>query len=237
MASLVFSLLVFLLILLLAVSVAASIGAVLLKISTLVVSGFRVPFGLAWRTSIVCWLAAVIVSVASLAVMWFLGVTFTYWLLQVSSWAISLMVSAFVLGVTLEHPERGLIGFGRGLLIAFVERVIGGGLVLAAFIFFGLPKSNSMDMVKLRAAYDEMLKTSIPKSPLTSPTPKSITTTEEAQKEAVRRYPELGVAGTKFNTEFVARYRRYQQERPGYFMDKLWPISLAEETDRSLGPK
>jgi hypothetical protein len=59
---------------------------------------------------------------------------------------------------------------------------------------------------------------------ITSP---SITAT--AQKEATRRYPDLGVAGTKLNTEFVSRYKRYQQERPDYFRDPTWPIHLAEE--------
>lgn len=55
----------------------------------------------------------------------------------------------------------------------------------------------------------------------------SITAT--AQKEATHRYPDLGVAGTKLNTEFVARYKRYQQDRPDYFRDPTWPIHLAEE--------
>jgi hypothetical protein len=61
-----------------------------------------------------------------------------------------------------------------------------------------------------------------------------------AQQEAIRRYPDLGVAGSKLNTEFVARYKRYQQERPEYFRDTSWPIRLAEEcfqATRSQQPK
>jgi len=54
-------------------------------------------------------------------------------------------------------------------------------------------------------------------------------TVEDAQKEAVRRYPELGVRGSKLNAAFLARYKTYQQSRPEYFTDPLWPIRLAEE--------
>lgn len=54
-------------------------------------------------------------------------------------------------------------------------------------------------------------------------------TAAEAQQEAVRRYPEIGVAGSKLNTEFVARYKRYQQERPDFIRDPSWPLRLAEE--------
>lgn len=51
----------------------------------------------------------------------------------------------------------------------------------------------------------------------------------EAKKSAVQRYPELGIAGSRFNTQFVARYQLYQQTRPDYFKDNAWPLRLAEE--------
>ena len=57
-----------------------------------------------------------------------------------------------------------------------------------------------------------------------------------AQQEAVRRYPELGVAGSKLNTEFVARYKRYRQERPEYFNDASWPLRLADECFKPSTP-
>lgn len=62
------------------------------------------------------------------------------------------------------------------------------------------------------------------------PTPApQFTSAEDAQQEAVRRYPDLGVKGSKLNTEFVARYKLYQQQRPEYFRDPSWPMHLAEE--------
>ena len=59
----------------------------------------------------------------------------------------------------------------------------------------------------------------------------------EAQKEAVRRYPDLGVSGSKLNTDFVARYKLYQQQRPDYFRDSSWPLRLAEELTQTPQPK
>jgi hypothetical protein len=60
-------------------------------------------------------------------------------------------------------------------------------------------------------------------------TPQPATTVADAQRAAVQRHPELGVAGSKLNSEFVARYRRYQRTRPEYFRDPSWPLHLAEE--------
>jgi len=59
----------------------------------------------------------------------------------------------------------------------------------------------------------------------------------QASDDAIRDYPELGVAGSWFNSEFVARYQRYQQERPNYFRDTSWPMTLANETERAINPK
>lgn len=62
-------------------------------------------------------------------------------------------------------------------------------------------------------------------------------TVEEAQREAVRRYPELGVRGSKLNAAFLARYRTYRQLKPEYFKDNAWPIRLAEEVLEPLSAK
>jgi hypothetical protein len=56
-------------------------------------------------------------------------------------------------------------------------------------------------------------------------------------REAVRRYPDIGVAGSRLNMEFVARHKRYQKEHPEYFRDTSWPLRLAEESARAIkGP-
>jgi len=75
-----------------------------------------------------------------------------------------------------------------------------------------------------------------PATPTSTPSPR-FATADEAQREAIRRYPELGVIGSKLNREFVARYKLYQQQRPEYFRDTSWPLHLAEEVTRASQPK
>lgn len=71
-------------------------------------------------------------------------------------------------------------------------------------------------------------------APHPEPTPPEevFATVAEAQREAVRRYPELGVAGSEFNAAFIARYQLYQRTRPEYFRDASWPVRLARELSR-----
>ena len=68
--------------------------------------------------------------------------------------------------------------------------------------------------------------TTMPVAPKTIAT---FATAAEAQREAVRRYPDLGIAGSKLNGDFVARHKAYQQQRPEYFRDTSWPLHLTEE--------
>ncbi len=55
------------------------------------------------------------------------------------------------------------------------------------------------------------------------------TTEAESQKIAVQRYPQLGVAGSSLNTQFLARYNLYRRTRPDFFKNPSWPIALADE--------
>lgn len=61
-------------------------------------------------------------------------------------------------------------------------------------------------------------------------------TAGDAQRAAVKRYPALGIAGSTFNTEFLALYNRYKKERPEYFSNAQWPVSLADEVAHKLAP-
>lgn len=56
------------------------------------------------------------------------------------------------------------------------------------------------------------------------------TNLRDAELEAVRRYPELGIGGSRLNAAFIQRFQIYRRERPEYFSDLSWPIQLAEET-------
>ena len=59
----------------------------------------------------------------------------------------------------------------------------------------------------------------------------------DAQREAVKRYPDVGVSGSKLNTEFLRLYNRLKAEKPGYFSDNAWPVSLARQAYRDICSK
>ena len=72
------------------------------------------------------------------------------------------------------------------------------------------------------------------------PTPvpaKRFATTAEAQQEAIRLFPTLGVAGSDFNRAFLARHKQYQQEQPDFLRDPNWPVTLAREVASTLNSK
>ncbi len=60
-------------------------------------------------------------------------------------------------------------------------------------------------------------------------------TQTETRQRAVQLYPQLGVAGSPLNREFVARHNRYKAERPAFFIDPEWPMQLVEECVKALG--
>ena len=59
-------------------------------------------------------------------------------------------------------------------------------------------------------------------------------TWQDAKREALRRFPDLGKGGSKFNAEFLSAYHRYEKEDPDFFRDVAWPVRLAEQIDRKL---
>jgi hypothetical protein len=50
-----------------------------------------------------------------------------------------------------------------------------------------------------------------------------------AQKEALHRYPQLGVPNSPMNRAFVARYQQLKAKDPSYLRDPSWPLHLADE--------
>lgn len=57
---------------------------------------------------------------------------------------------------------------------------------------------------------------------------------EGAQVRAVREFPELGVAGSLFNAEFLARVKALKTEDIKYFNNPEWPYDLAKRVQESL---
>lgn len=73
---------------------------------------------------------------------------------------------------------------------------------------------------------------STPAGPIAPPL---ITTEAEGRFEALRLYPDLGVANSPLNREFVARYRSYQRLQPDFFQDPAWPVILAKQCASVIG--
>ena len=60
---------------------------------------------------------------------------------------------------------------------------------------------------------------------------------EAAKLLALKYHPDLGVRGSALNLEFVARYKRYQTEKPEFFNNPAWPQILVEESVQALKAK
>ena len=60
---------------------------------------------------------------------------------------------------------------------------------------------------------------------------------EAAQQRAVREFPELGVAGSLFNAEFLARVKAIKSEDIRYFSNPEWPYDLAKRIHESLSAR
>jgi hypothetical protein len=72
-------------------------------------------------------------------------------------------------------------------------------------------------------------------TPVTVSVPVVIRTEAEGRAEALRLYPDLGVANSPLNREFVARYRSYQRLEPDFFDNPAWPVILVKEAANVIG--
>lgn len=60
-------------------------------------------------------------------------------------------------------------------------------------------------------------------------------TEAEWQKAAVEKYPELGLAGSRLNSMFVARVKTCRSSRVEVFQSPDWPLKLADEVAAEMG--
>ena len=64
----------------------------------------------------------------------------------------------------------------------------------------------------------------------------SAQTVAASQQQAIKKYPELSVAGSALNKAFVAEVARRKQTNPGFFRFPDWPMRLADELTSSPTP-
>ncbi len=58
-----------------------------------------------------------------------------------------------------------------------------------------------------------------------------------AQRKAIELYPDLGVADSPLNKEFVERVKIYRIEKKEFFAEPDWPVRLAKECSDALNAK
>jgi hypothetical protein len=102
--------------------------------------------------------------------------------------------------------------------------------ILAAFVIWfalkGLPSPERVD------DSPTAISTPAPDTPVATAAPSPATGTP--QQRALQAYPELGVANSPLNREFLRRHTQYKSENPHYFDDPEWPAKLAKESSDAL---
>lgn len=148
---------------------------------------------------------------------------------------IPLMVQSIVSGAMLKDESGCALGFGRAVVVNILNSFVL-GLAVVLWLLPAIRDSSKSQPAPVASAMARPKSTPVPglkPTPMPMVPVRRFATVAEAQREAVRAYPSLGVAGSEFNRDFLARYNRYQRERPGYFSDPSWPWRLAEETARA----
>ena len=119
-----------------------------------------------------------------------------------------------------------------GCLALLVASGIAAMVLFAAF--YAAPKSPdpapTLALVRPVSGSTPALPPVVPVEKQSSDTPRPEPRTEaDFQAEAVRRYPDLAVAGSKMNVAFVERVGFYRKYRPEFFQNTDWPIKVAKE--------
>lgn len=69
----------------------------------------------------------------------------------------------------------------------------------------------------------------LPGGQIAETTPPHHWTTAEAQAEAVRRYPQLGLASSPLNHAFLEKYQQLKASNSSQLQDPTWPLHLARD--------
>jgi len=98
-----------------------------------------------------------------------------------------------------------------------------------------LPRISTPQFAESSPAIPQKSSTGMaPSTPIPAATAGSTpTSTAEAQRLALQRYPDLGRAGSAFNAEFLRRHNQLKTTNPSYLKDPAWPLKLADEVARN----
>jgi hypothetical protein len=146
---------------------------------------------------------------------------FFLWMITVGFFLQVLSYKAVLAGEDIAEE----ISVAQAILISILQRIIlivPLVVIVASLLFF--IGANQFSQILAKQSLGGLSPSGV--TPRSAP---AFPTIADAQKEAVRRYPQLGVRGSRFNKAYVDRYHLYQKTRPDYFADNSWPIRLADE--------
>lgn len=120
-------------------------------------------------------------------------------------------------------------GFGWVVLIAV-------GIIVVSFFFFTNPPPLPSTSTSISSASPAPISYAgpTPRGVATSPASPTYVSSSTAQQRAVQLYPELAVANSKLNQEFIRLYHQYQRSNPAFFNDPEWPTTLARECQAAV---
>jgi len=123
---------------------------------------------------------------------------------------------------------------GPAYLVLLVLIAIGAGIFWAT----DRPKKSAQSMATPASSpVPTKLRHVTETTPVPTIAPPRIATEVEGRREALRLYPDLGVANSPLNREFVARYHSYQRLDPDFFQEPAWPVILVKECAAVIGER
>ena len=132
------------------------------------------------------------------------------------------------------------VGFWRGFAIALISWIFFVALSYGTQSFIATPE----EIAALEKSTKEFTDRMIARGKIVRGKGQSIEyepsatvlkgTEKEWQKAAVEKYPDLGLAGSRLNTMFVARVKTCKTTRPVVFQRPDWPLKLADEVAGDL---
>lgn len=209
------------------------LGGLLIRWSTSLVARFKPRFAQAYGVALLGSLTALAVRFAFSFVEEEAGAVGTIGLGLLASF-LGIVIHVIFVGMMIKNEDGEAVGVGRGILVTIMEIPIamGLGIVLMAIGFGLLAATGSLEKAgDLIKRFPETYRQGAMSfgQPVPWAQPNRFKSVDHAKREAVRQHPELGVAGSRFNRAYLERHRQYQRERPSYFNDNAWPVTLADE--------
>lgn len=157
-----------------------------------------------------------------------------------------------LLAITFAIACIPLVGFmtwliaGPVLFVCFILSIVtlsrgstGQGIILLIFTLIGAPAAILIIPFLGLGAGAALASPLVPK-----PTPQAISAmqvptgpaADAAKARAVRRFPQLGIAGSPLNTAFLRAVEKARVERPELFSNPEWPMYLASELQSAPTP-